>query len=45
MRPNVTLTKEQAEILIRALSAHATDEMRYEAWDILDAAIKQSIHA
>lgn len=36
----VYLTDEQAQAVIEALSAVARDEMRFAAWDIMDAAIK-----
>jgi hypothetical protein len=38
----VTLSKDEAETIIQALSAGTTDEMRYTAWEILDSKIKHA---
>lgn len=35
----VHLSRHQAETIIQSLSARATDEMRYHAWEILNTAM------
>jgi hypothetical protein len=37
---DIVLTKQEAEQIIQALSARASDEMRYRAWEVLDSAMK-----